>query len=631
MISKINIKGQMTIFIIIAIVLVAAVVIFFAVRGKVPGVGSMPQDLQPAYNYFLNCIEDVTKRGAAIAGVQGGYIYVPEFEPGSDYAPFSSQFDFLGNPVPYWYYLSQNNIIKEQVPTKQEIENQIAQFVENEIKDEKCNLAQFADERIAVELGEPKVSVNIKDNEIKTNVKMDFVINKDELSAKKSNHEVVVKSKLGKFYDNALEIYNNEKKTAFLEEYSVDVMRLYAPVTGSELSCSPMIWNPQEVIDDLKQALNANIQAIKIKGDYYNLNNENDKYFVLDDLNLGLGSGEAVDFLYSEQWPSKIEIWPVENDIMIAEPVGLQQGLGVLGFCYVPYHFVYDIYYPVLIQIYDRNEMFQFPMAVIIDKNVPRESLEGASAIVQTKPETCDYRNTMVNVYTYDNNLQPVEADISFRCSDTECSMGRTKRTGGDAKLSTEFPQCINAYITARAEGYRDSNYIISTNQPATADILMNKIYELNVKLEIDGLSTNDMALITFAGKEYHSTVVYPEQNIIKLSEDDYEVSVSVYSDSSLKIPESSTHKCFDVPKSNLLGLFGATKEKCIDITIPEQEIPSALIGGGKSQEYLLDSQLESSNEIIINAPSLPTPSSLEELGENYELFETQNVDVYLS
>ncbi len=630
MINKLNNRGQTTIFIIIAIILVASVIVFFAVREKIPVIGGMPQDFQPAYSYFLDCIEGLAERGADIAGVQGGYIYPPEFEPGSDYAPFSSQFDFMGFPVPYWYYLSQNGFIKEQVPKKSEIEKQLEQFIENKIKDGKCNLAQFANQDIAVELGEPKVNVDISDNQIKTNVKMNFAISKGELSARKTNHEVIINSKLGKFYDRAVKIYNHEKQTAFLENYGIDVMRLYAPVTGTELSCSPLIWNPQEVSDDLKQALSANIQALKVKGNYYNLNQENDRYFVLEDLDLDLAQGEAVDFLYSEQWPSKIEIWPVENEMMVAEPVGLQAGLGALGFCYVPYHFVYDIYYPVLVQIYDKEEMFQFPVAVIIDKSVPREALEGASAVVQTKDETCNYKNTLVNVYTYDNELQPVEADITFRCSDTECNMGKTEIVGNDAKLSTEFPQCINAYITARAEGYRDSNYIISTNQPATADILMNKLYKLDVKLQVDGLSSQDMALITFAGENYQTTIVYPEQEKIELSEDDYEVSVSIYSDSSLKIPESTTHKCIDVPRGGLFGLFGATKEKCIDITIPEQEIPSSLVGGGKSQEYILDSQLKSAAEIVIDAPSLPTPSSLEELGQNYEIFETQKINVYL-
>ena len=40
----------------------------------------------------------------------------------------------------------------------------------------------------------------------------------------------------------------------------------------------------------------------------------------------------------------------------MAEPVGNQEGMGMLGFCYVAYHFVYDLAYPVLVQVYYEDE-----------------------------------------------------------------------------------------------------------------------------------------------------------------------------------------------------------------------------------------------------------------------------------
>jgi len=61
---------------------------------------------------------------------------------------------------------------------------------------------------------------------------------------------------------------------------------------------------------------------------------------------------------------------------LIANPVGNQPGLGVLCFCYVPYHFVYNIGYPVLIQVYSGEEIFQFPVAVVVKGNKPREALD---------------------------------------------------------------------------------------------------------------------------------------------------------------------------------------------------------------------------------------------------------------
>ena len=62
---------------------------------------------------------------------------------------------------------------------------------------------------------------------------------------------------------------------------------------------------------------------------------------------------------------------------MIAKPIGTQPGLSAMKFCYAPYKFVYDMYFPVLIQVYskdDANEVFQFPVSVVINKNMPREA-----------------------------------------------------------------------------------------------------------------------------------------------------------------------------------------------------------------------------------------------------------------
>ena len=72
----------------------------------------------------MSCLEEEALLGISVLGSQGGYIDIPAFEPGSQYAPFSNQLDFLGNPIPYWYYVSSNGVQKEQVPKKSDMEKQ---------------------------------------------------------------------------------------------------------------------------------------------------------------------------------------------------------------------------------------------------------------------------------------------------------------------------------------------------------------------------------------------------------------------------------------------------------------------------------------------------------------------------
>ena len=113
-----NRRAQVAIFIIIAILIVAIVVLFILFRGKLFPHNQLSSGVDAVYNTFTSCLEDDLSLGVNVLESQGGYIYLPDYESGSDYMPFSSQLNFLGSPIPYWYYVSGNNVEKEQVPSK---------------------------------------------------------------------------------------------------------------------------------------------------------------------------------------------------------------------------------------------------------------------------------------------------------------------------------------------------------------------------------------------------------------------------------------------------------------------------------------------------------------------------------
>ncbi len=626
--NKINLlklkRSQTTIFIIIAILIVVGIMVYFVVREDI-GRQDLPKELSPVYSYFVSCVEDETKNAAYLMGSQAGYLELPEFESGSEYMPFSSQLDFVGRAVPYWYYVSGNGIVKEQVLTRDEMQGQLEDYLEKRIS--KCDLSEFEDRGFQIQSQEPEVKALIQDNEINLEVEMDLEISYGDTTSSISRHEINVDSKLGSFYEIAKKIYAKEQKDLFLENYGVDILRLYAPVSGVELTCSPKIWLQQDIKQELKQAIQGNTQALKIKGSYYSLSSPEKKYFV-QEIGQEIGDeGESVNFIYSSDWPSKIKIYPDEEPL-IAEPVGLQEGLGVLGFCYVPYHFVYDIAYPTLIQIYDAENIFQFPVAVVIDKNKPREGLD-TGAYEKGTPELCKHRLTQIDVYTYDTNLNPVEADISFKCFGTGCDIGKTKITnqGMDAKLSSLFPQCVNGFIIAKAKGYEETKKQISTVNPDTADIILDKLYNLTINLTIDTRELEDeKAIIHFKGQEKSFSLAYPEQKSIEISEGQYTVEVMIYKNSSLSLSGFNMRKCIDIPKTGIGGIFGATEEKCYNIDVPAQTVSFALSAGGESENYFAESQLKESENLEIQVSSLPAPSSLEQLQKNYQLLKEKNL-----
>ncbi|MFW6283736.1 MAG: hypothetical protein ACOC1P_06850, partial [Minisyncoccales bacterium] len=543
-------KAQTTIFIIIGIIIVVAIGIFFILQGGIRESG-LSSEFEPVYNTLLSCIEQDTETGLNILGSQGGYIYLPDFEQGSKYMPFSSQLNFLGNPIPYWYYVSGNNIEKEQVPSKEDMEEDLERYIEENIK--KCDYDSYYQQGYEIEQGNPKADVLIKDREVEVILDMDLGIAKSEDSVFVDEHSVLLDSNLGKLYDSAKKVYETEQETMFLENYGVDTLRLYAPVDGVEMTCSPKTWNAEEVFDELEEAIQMNTLALRNSKGEYTLSQKENEYFLVD-----LGVDENVRFINSPNWSNSFDVLPTEGNspLMMATPVGNQPGLGMLGFCYVPYHFVYDIKYPVLIQVSEKGssgnpgqEIFQFPFAVVIQGNKPREPQEGSVAVAGKEPEMCEYRNTLIRVNTYDTIMNPVDANISFECFDSFCDIGETR----NGKITEEFPQCYNGFIIADAKGYEQARYSFSTIDEREIDIILDKTYEQEIELRLDGTRYNGEAIISFSSDDGGSkTIMYPSQNKIELSEGEYEIQVYVYKNSSVRLDDSDYEQCFDVPRSGI-------------------------------------------------------------------------------
>ena len=265
---------------------------------------------------------------------------------------------------------------------------------------------------------------------------------------------------------------------------------------------------------------------------------------------------------------------------------------------------------------------------MVIDKTNPRKALETTNDIVE-EIGICNYPTTPIDVYTFDSQLEPVNSSIEFQCFNDLCNIGNTEIKGSDSHIQANFPSCINGKIIAKAEGYVDQDYIVSTNTPGVANILMDKLYDLNLEVVSGGLDVKDrkgQALINFKGEKYSASMFYPEQISVKLAEGFYNVSVQVFSESSLTIPASATSNCIQVPKPGIFGFLGQTKEQCFTVQIPSQTLGSSLSAGGKSSEFILESDLKNSNNLKISVPNLPPVTSLDQLQANYQLLDYQNL-----
>jgi len=539
--------------------------------------------------------------------------------------PFSSELDFLGLQIPYWFYISGNNIMKEQKPSLSLIEKQFSDYLENAVQE--CSLDTFVEQGYEISIeGEPKVEVSIKADYIQTTVRWPFTITYGDVSSRIDEHKINTKTNFGKLYFTAEKIFDAEQEKLFLENYALDVLRLYAPMTDIELSCAPKTWFVSSVKNEIDKALEANIGAIKISGNYYSLRSPENKYFEVD---IGEKVNEQVNLLYSKNMNHVFEVWPSENGLMKAEPIGNQPELGFLGslgFCYVPYHFVYDLKFPVLIQIIKDDELFQFPVVVVIDKNVVRNKT------MESKEETgfdlCQYRNQEITVFTYDENSKPIEADIGYKCFNQVCDIGRTKIEGGKAMLDAKVPQCYNGFVVAKAPGYASAKLQSPGIDSFIANLFLKPEHVLD--LEIKGLGKDEYATITFTSEGYSTSMYYPEENQISLVEGIYNVSVYLFKESSITLDAQRVEKCIDVPAPGLSGIFGGMQEQCFEIDVPKESLTNVVFGGGKSQYSVTESELNSASKLSIKAQAYDVPENILELGDIYSLIDISELQIDL-
>ena len=618
-------RGQLSLIIIMVLVIVGGIVMFFAFRGSFGG-ENIPAEFVPVYNSYSACIEKTLEDALDIAGTQGGRVFVSNSERGSSYSPFSSELNFIGIQVPYWFYMASNGVVKENVPSKLDIEREIGRFVEENAND--CDFDKYYNEGFYIELDEPKAQVKISDNSVEVKVRAPLILARGENSAIRVNHDIEISTRFGKLYTQAVELYEFQRDGMFLENYSIDVLRLYAPVDGVEISCSPQIWKTREVVEELQQGLEANIGALKVKGNYYDLGDKKDEYFVINKK-----SDFPVRFIYSPQWPTRIEVTPSDQELLIAEPIGNNEGFGSLGFCYVPYHFVWDVRYPVMIQLGDGiEELFQFPVVVIVDNNVAREANLGELGDlfgVQEDFDVCAFKENDVDVRVFDSNLNAVKANISYQCFSQVCDLGESESVGLDEVYSGKIPACFNGYLIAESEGYERKKELFSSNDEIARDMILDRVYDVEINVLVDDkiLAEGSSAMVHFSGDEGVVSAILPGNNKVKLKEGGYEIQVYVYGSASIILPSSKKTQCTETSRGGLLGFLGQTKEQCFEIEIPETKIDQSLVGGGKTTIFLLEDEL-ALGKAEVRVQGLPNPKSIDELQQNFVNFDSLNAGV---
>ncbi len=187
-------RGQLTIFIIIAILIIAVVGLFFVFRGGIQKEKPVSPESAPIKNSVQECLDDSLEDVVFRVGEGGGYYFPPKIS-----TPLLE--------VPY--YIKDN---KNLMPSKEQIQDEISKYVKRELFLCLGNFALFSPE-YEITKGEITSETIIELERVIVDVNYPLTIKKGDSKSKLENFNSETPVRLGIVYDAVAEFVNEELET----------------------------------------------------------------------------------------------------------------------------------------------------------------------------------------------------------------------------------------------------------------------------------------------------------------------------------------------------------------------------------------------------------------------------------
>ena len=637
-------RGQFTLFVIVGLLIVSVVMLgvyykdeIFASEWEKQRAQSLvvPEEAEEFKIAVDDCIDEVSSEGLKILGLHGGYIEIPaDAIAESDLNPFSNSLEIIDGTdfeTAYWFYFAANNVQKEQVPTIVEMEIELGNYV-NE------NLARCVDEDFYVDYNATvkaiSTDVEIQDEEVLFTVTYPIIIAVDDFSFKFENFYIAQDVPLGKMYEAATQIMDEENENFYLEELSYDSLTLYeeVPLSWTEFDCERETWDVEEVKSSLQEILVNNMFAVKMKGTDYEVNNDAEKnYFEWSALNENYGDYN-VNVYASQSWPFTMQVTPVEEgelkeDTLNSGPLG---GLLSSLFCMTSYNFIYDIKYPVLLTMYDSdsNYRFQFAIQVVLDNNQPRTNELGLIDFGNAEDTLCADAQTPIDVYVSSENyygylIAEEGVTVSLQCITSKCEIGTTDSNGD---VFGYVPQCVNGVLIAEKDGFAIETEVVTTIEEVSESLIIDKLYNLSYEIMLVDDNGNvfaptgeDTVFVTLTSDDYSITAYYPtETNYVLLKAGNYDVDGKVVSSSSFSLDLDPLEfvSCTNVLTKGVDDIFGIGEKDCNVLEFESAEFENVVSGGVDIIWDVEVSDLEGARKVTFYVASPGVPENAAELEE---------------
>lgn len=425
MVSLNNKSGQVTVYVIIALVvlIIIGIVIYLTTRvspslPEEPQITSVPEEFKPIRTYVESCMKQIAEDGIRKIANHGGYIdplnkdytiididYDPSNPTESELVTVGTSQDAL--VVPYWYYLTGENTCSNcgpssLTPTIEFMELQLSLYIEKNIVDCLAGFSSLKETGFEIiNISEPVVDTKIYDEAQDFLLTYTLQASKQGATQEISDYYTRSDLPLKRLYDLAYNVTYYEAMTNHLDLFTKYVistqtgpsMERLPPFAYSDNDKFMMFWLTPVVEQNIKNILYSYTQVLQVMG----TKNFDDSFInkIPDDLTMEktlyfqgilpvyghdseINNDVSVSMNYLNH-PIYVDVWPHKGSKIgpkyyTFDPSGISSFLPESHFS--SYKFFYDISYPLIVEVknYDylnpNNELnFIFALEVNLRKN----------------------------------------------------------------------------------------------------------------------------------------------------------------------------------------------------------------------------------------------------------------------
>lgn len=182
-------KGQVTIFVILGILVVAGVILFFALKGNIGEERQIPQEAEPVQIYVQNCLDEVSKDIIEKVGFSGGF--------------YEHQGITNKDRIPYFIYEEQ-----KVMPPLNFTEKEISKAIEQRLSF--CIQDFYSFSEYNIKQGKIKAKTSINENETIIQLNYPIEIRKGDFNYTLRKFDSSIDVRLGTIYDSVEYLIDKE-------------------------------------------------------------------------------------------------------------------------------------------------------------------------------------------------------------------------------------------------------------------------------------------------------------------------------------------------------------------------------------------------------------------------------------